>query len=370
MRRCALGLIAALVAVPVAVIAVPLCDYRSPVTSLSDLSLSFAYQYVNNPYGVLAEDTNEGQFAVEYVRLYDQPEYGFDVSLRNDMTISVLDVSTYETFANGNYKRYFFDERDFFAYAGANARSSTEFQALGLSIDTGVGCGRFVDVTPLARATRIDNYLVDRGTLSDHLHPIDLKILATEIGSQVTYESTAALLAAIQDVIEGSSYIRIGGLDALDIAAITRIIQAEGFLRYCGWDLKLGLGFELIDASGEENDFLLTGAFNYAFATSPNEQFLVEGSFSGRLDILNQNRVDVQVAYDYLFTDLLSTTLAYEFARETWEAQATDRHRILVDATLSPLETAQITFGVVFEHLPYYTEWSVDLRLSIGIELL
>ena len=350
--------------------AVPLCEYRSPVTRLSDLALSFAYQYYNDPFGVPEQDLNQGQFTVEYVALFDQPEYGYDVTIRNDMLISVLDVSTYTTFANGNFKRYFISGQDFFAYAGGSARSSSEFQTLGLSVDAGVGCGRFVDVTPLARATRIDNYLVDRGTLSEHLHPLDLRILADEIGSRAKYDSTAALLAAIQDVIEGSGYIRLGGLDALDISEITQLIQSEGFSRYCGWDLKFGLGFELIDPSGESNDLLLTGSFNYAFATTPNEQFLIQGSFLGPPTIFQENRVDLKVGYDYLFSDLLSLAASYEFSRETWVSLPTDLHRISLEATLEPLDTALITFGVTFENRPYYTEWSVDLKLSIGIELL
>jgi len=350
--------------------ALPLCEYRSPRTSLSDLSLSFSYQYHNDPYGIPEEDLNQGQFTVEYVALYDEPEFGYDVLLRNDMMISVLDVSTYTTYADGNYKRYFEPEANFFAFAGASARSSSEFQSLGLMINAGVGCGRFVDVTPLARATRIDNYLVDSGALSQHLLPLDLRNLAVEIGSRATYESTAALLAEIQDVIEGSGYIRIGGLDALNIAEITRFIQSEGFSRYCGWDAKFGLGFELIDASGGANDIVFTGAFNYAFATTPNEQFLVQGSLSGPPSIFEENRMDVTVAYDYLFSDLLSLAVSYEFSRETWASQPTDIHRLAFDATLEPLDTALVTLGVTFERRPYYTEWNVDLKLSIGIELL
>ena len=116
-----------IVAAPAA-FAIPLCEYRSPVTDLSDLAISFAYQYHNDPFGLKDNDVNEGQFTIEYVRLYDRPEYGFDVALRNDMSISVLDLSTYTTYADGNYKRYFASEEDFFAYAGAIGRSSSSFQ--------------------------------------------------------------------------------------------------------------------------------------------------------------------------------------------------------------------------------------------------
>jgi len=370
MRRGLVVLVALLTTVAPAVFAIPLCEYRSPKTDLADLSIGFAYQYYNNPFGVEERDVNEGQFSVEYVRLYDRPEFGFDIAFRNKMSISVLDVSSHTTSADGNYKRYFAAEGDSFAFAGATARSSSSFESLGLSVGFGVGVGRFVDVTPLARATRIDEYLVARGSLVNHLHPVDLQILADEIGSVRTYDSLATLVEAVQDVLEGSGSVRLGGLDALDISEITRLIQEEGFSRYCGWDLKIGLGYEILDPSGGKNDLLVTGGFNYAFATTPNEQFLVQGSFSGWPSFLETNRIDVTVAYDVILSDLLALTAAYDFSRETWVSEPTDINRILLDATLKPLSTAEVTLGVVFEHRPYYTEWEVDVQLSIGIDLL
>ena len=349
---------------------ISLCDYRSPETDLSDLTIGFAYQYHNDPFGLEDRDINEGQFTVEYIRLYDEPGFGFDVTLRNDMEISVLDVSTYTTFADGSYKRYFESERDFFAFAGGLARSSSSFQSMGLSVNLGVGYGRFVDVTALAKATRVDSFLVRRGSLTDHLHPVDLRAVADEIGSLAMHDSLSSLLAEVQDVIEGSGGVRLGGLDALDISEITRLIQEEGFSRYCGWDVRVGLGYELLDPSGGENDLLVTGSFNLAAATTPNEQFLVQGSFSGPPDLLDTNRIDATMSYDCLLSDIMSLGTSYEFARETWAGEPTDTHTVTFDLTLEPIDTAQALLSVVFERLPYYVEWGVDLQLSIQIELL
>jgi len=343
----------------------PLCEYRSPLTDLSDLSIAFSYQYHNDPYGLKAEDVNQGHFNVSYVRLYDTPEFGFDLSLQSDMAISVLDVSTYTMTADGNYKRYFASEGDYFAFAGGSARSSSSYQALGLSVNLGIGYGRFTDVTPLAKASRIDAYLVNRGTLTAHLHPVDLQALtahlhpvdlqalASEIGSIASYDSLAGLLAAVQDIIEGSGYLKAGGLDALDISEITLLIEEEGFSRYCGWDIKAGIGYQLLDPSGGANDVLITGALNYAFTTTPKAQFLVQAA-----------------SYDYLIADFLTAGASYRFSRETWGGIPTDIHRICFDIALKPLTAADVGLSVILEHRPYYTEWSVDIALSISMDLL
>ena len=370
MRRCFVFVLLALFTMTWAGMAIPLCDYRSPKTDLSDLTLNFSYQYHNDPYGLETRDISQGQFGVDYVQLFDTPEYGFDLSFANTLTVSAEDLSTYGISADGNYKRYFSIEENFFAYAGASLRSSSSFQKLGLSFNLGVGVGRFTDVTPLAKATRINDYLVSRGSLTDDLHSVDLHVLAREIGSTASYELRAALLAVIQEVIETSGLVRLGGLDALDISEITRFIQEEGFSRYCGWDLKIGLGYELIDPSGGDNDLLFSGGFDYALATTPKAQFLLTGSFAGPPDILMTHRADFTSSYDYFISNFLSTNATYNWVRETWSGESTDTHRVSLELVLSPVDTASVVAGVFLEYRPYFLEWSVDVHLSIQMDLL
>jgi len=351
-------------------LSIPLCEYESPLTDLSTLVLSFAYQYHNDPYGLENYDISEGLFGAEYVQLFDTPEFGFDISLQNEMLISTVGASTFSTVADGNYKRYFSSEAAYFAYAGASARSSSSFEAVGLSFNVGLGYGRFTDVTPLAKAVRIDEFLVERGSLTGQLHPVDQQIIAREIGSAASFDSLADLLAVVLEIIEGSGLVRAGGLDALDISEVTRLIQERGLSRYCGWDLKFGLGYALLDPSGGENDLLIASAFNYAFTTTPNVQFLVQGSFSGTTELLETNRIDVTVAYDFLIADFLNLNAAYDFSRETWASEPTDIHRLSFDLLLTPVDTANVVLGVSLEHRPYYLEWDVDVQLSIQMELL
>jgi len=349
---------------------IPLCEYRSPRTDLADLSIGFTYHYRNDPYGLSDYDVNKGQFLAEYSRLYDAPTYGFDIFLSNDMMISVLDVTTYTVNADANYKYYFEAEQDLFAFAGASARSSSSFEALGLFANLGIGYGRFTDVTPLAKAIRIESYLIGAKSLSKSLHPVDLQIIAYEIGSIAAYETFADLLTVIQQIIEDSGQVKPGGLDALDISMISRLVRDEGFTRYCGWDAKIGLGYEILDPSGGARDLLVTGSANYAFTTTPRTQLLVQGAISGPPALLQQNRIEATASYDYLVSDFLTIVGSYAFTRETWAGEPTDVHRVDADLVLTPLDRAAVTLGIALEHRPYYLEWSVDILLSITMDIL
>jgi hypothetical protein len=368
--RGAVALWVGLLGVCVVAQAMPLCSYRSPLTDLSDLTMSFSYQYVNDPYGLEGGDENAGQFIVNYKRLYDTAEYGFDMGWANDFMISVLDVSSYSTIADGNVKRYLASEGDAFAFAGASARSSSSFTSLGASVSLGLGVGRFTDVTPLAIATRIEESLARRGTLTAPLRSADLEILAYEIGSRDTYASAADLLAVLQEVIESSGYVRPGGLDALDLSKISDLLSVEGFSRYCGWDGKIGVGYEILDPSGGANDLLVTAAFNYAFTTAPNVQLLLSGSLSGPPAILTTNRIDLGAEVDYIVSEFLNLKATYAFARETWAEKPTDVYNIGLEFVLTPLDAADVTLAVLLEHRPYYLEWSVNVRFGLSIQLL
>jgi len=368
-RRVLLSLILVL-ALSAAVRALSLCEYRSPRTDLSSLVLSFAYQYHNDPNGIENYDVNSGLFGTEYVRLVDRPEFGYDLEFQNELYISTVDISSTSTMAVGNYKRYFSSERADFAFAGATARSSSSFDAVGLSFNLGLGRGRFTDVTPMAKAVRINDRLVRNGSLKASLHPADQLVIARDIGSIASYPSVADLLDAVVDVIEASNLTRSGGLDALDISEILRLIEEKGVRRYCGWDLKFGLGYALLDPARAGDSLLMTGAFNYAFTRSPEAQLLIQGSLSAPVDFTERNRIDVAVVYDFLVAEFLNLSTEYKFSRETWPAKATDIHRLSVDLLVTPVDTASVVIGVELEHRTGFVEWRVDVKLSMQMALL
>ncbi len=350
--------------------ATPLCEYKPPVTDLSDLLMSFSYQYVNDPYGSKERDINAGRFVVDYKRLYDTSDYGFDIELANELDISLSAESTYKTFADGSYKRYLTPDGDGFAYAGAVARSSSSFSALGISANIGLGLGRFSDVTPMAVATRIDEDLYRRSRITQRLRTADLLILAYELDNQETYRTQTALLEGVQDVIEGSGFVAGGELSAVDLVRINDLLRDAGFSRYCGMEGRIGVGYEIMDPSGGDNDLLVTAAFNYAHTTTPRSQLLVRGSLSGPPELSVTNRIDVGVQYDHFVAEFCRLRAAYAFARETWASEATDIHRVELDVLLKPLRSAEVTLQLSLEHRPYYLEWSADLRLGISIQLL
>jgi hypothetical protein len=350
--------------------AIPLCDYRSPNADISNLGISFAYHYYNDPYGLSQRDIDEGQLLIDYSRRVDTPDFGFDISVNNNMQISTVALSSFLITADGSLKRYFSPDEPYFGLAGVSGKSGSSYKTIGLSVKLGVGYGRFTDVSPLSKAMEIDSYLFDRGTITAHLERIDLEALAHEIDNIKTYDSLTSLLGVLQDIVEGSGVAKAGGLDALDTYGIAQIVQDDSHPRYCGGSLSVGLGYELLDPMNEQNDLLATASFDYAFTTTPKIQFLINGTFSGAYDFMRTNQINVNASYDYLVTSFLDLSFVYTFSRETWDGVPTDKHELTIDVTFTPVKGANIVLSMNCAHEPYFLEWKKDITFKIGMQLL
>lgn len=360
----------AVVLVSVVAGAMPLCSYHAPVSDLASLGMSFSYHYYNDPYGIHDRDINAGEFQIHYSHLFDSPNFGYSIMAKNDMTISVLSLSSYTATAVGSAKRYFSPEAAYFGFASATGKTASVYTTIGLSATLGIGYGRFADVTPLAKAMKIDEYLVDCKSLTGHLSVVDLQALANEIDNRATYSTTAALVAALQEIIEGSGLVKKGKLNSLDISEISQIVTDNTHPRYCGGEARLGLTYEILNPKGGPHNLLATAAVNYAFTATPRAQFLVQGNLSGSSNIIKNHQLDLSVSYDYSLSSILSLSGSYTFSQEAHNGDIANSHHITFDLTLTPIRTARVTLEMRFAHEPYYLEWSQEVRLNIGMDLL
>jgi hypothetical protein len=350
--------------------AASLCSYQAPNSDIYDLQIGFSYNYYNDPYGLSDRDIDAGQFLIDYSRRYDSPDFGFDINVENNMQISTVALSSFIINAEGNLKRYFSPDEPYFGVAGIMGRSASSYRTIGISARLGIGYGRFTDVTPMAKAVEIEEYLFKQEAITSHLEDPDLESIAHEIDNLDHYESINALLAALQDILEGSRLLSPSGLDALHIYDMAQIVQDDTHPRYCGGSVSVGLGYELLDPMQEANDILATGSLEYAFTTTPKAQFLIGGNFSGAYDFLNTYQMDVRASYDYMITDRLDLSFVYSFARETWGGEPTDKHHLSLDATFTPVESASIVLSVDLVHEPHFLEWKQEIKFEITMALL
>jgi len=352
-----------------AVTAMSLCDYFYPGldTNISNLETNFSLGYHKDPDS--SQGVSFGELKVDYSRFFDSINFGGDISAVGDMALSAFNPSSFSMITGGNIKYFFSSKKPFFGFAGIDGMVSSSYQRIGLEIKAGLGYGRFTDVTPLAKTMRIIDYLMEQEVFSESPSDAVMTSIAYEIANiPLTYRnSIIELVRVIQEMIGRAGLIKNGKIQEADIQKITDIIEDKTSVRYCGGDIKIGLGYEISDPFGESNDILLTASLNYAFTTTPRIQFLTRISISSPWNILQNRRVEFALDYDHLLSEKLKLSSSYSFSQQISEDIFSNVHCLSLNFVWALAEKVNLTLGMRFG---YEHQWNIDIGLFIGADLL
>ncbi len=271
-----------------------LCDYVSPETSLSHMSLSFAYRYYEGAFGT-DTDVNAGKLRLDYGNLRDTGDFGYTLEAFGELSLQNLRVASGLGDAQGTFRFYLAREKPVFAFGGAHLYMDTGDVSPGLQVNVGLGYGRFSDVTPLARAMRIQKMLLSRGTLKSALPESVLLAMANEIGRRAEYATVAELVDILVNEVQNAAGVL---LDPRGVLAVEDQVLVTGARRYCGWAAQIGIGYTVADPLDGPRDFLVTGEFDMALAPEEASQILLRARLSGPIDIFNTHRLALSVSYE------------------------------------------------------------------------
>ncbi len=272
--------------------ALSLCDYVSPETSISRMRLSFNYQYSYDAVDEVVE-VNRGRAGLDYTRIFDSPDFGYSMSARGQLTLSELMISEGLARSSGTVRHYLDEEQPVFAFAGAS--STVEVMPIDptLNVTAGMGYGRFTDVTPLAKALRIQGLLLRREVLPATLAEQTLMNLAQEIGRHEEYATAEDLAEALVLLIEEEAGVQV---DPRSVLAVEDIVVQTDDERFCGWDIQAGLSYQVLDTQGLQ----LAASASLALPPTPESQILFQVNLSGPFNIAAHHIFDLSASYEYV----------------------------------------------------------------------
>lgn len=367
MNKC-FAVVAVVVSAGVVGLAGPLglCDYKSPLTELTSLWLSGYYRYLDSPATPGAE-VNAGRVAINFSRLYDSPNLGYTFSGLGEAGFTGLALSAVTTQASGTLRLYFQEGAAHFGFLGFEAGLATGQPQLGLRVSGGIGTGRFTDVTPLAKAFRIQSMLLGRKAIPAALPDGTLLAIAKEIGRRLEYAEVKDLVAAVVRLIETAAKVK---LDARTVLMVEDEILAVGRDRYCGWALQAGIGYEVMDPYRGPQDLVVTASADAAYAPEVDSQLLLRAALAGPFDIVNQHVLTVTLSYERI----LGPASLFQGNAVAQRVKAAGE-----DAALSVSGTVQVSFSIGMANIGIslslskaadQTDWTKDLTLSLAMKLL
>jgi hypothetical protein len=149
--------------------AISITDYQVPVSRATSTFGGLQYNYATNTQGDKTADN--GNVSGTFSQFYSSLPFGYRLGLngilsRNGLAEEGVDEFTHSLTASAQANKYFSDQSDVFGFGRLDLASATDYDRPGATATVGVGYGRFINATPLARALRAQEELRQMGVLS------------------------------------------------------------------------------------------------------------------------------------------------------------------------------------------------------------
>jgi len=227
-------------------------DYKVPVSS----SQSFLIDVKGNYASVGNElTTNKSNIGGVYKRFYDSLPYAYSFDCVGSYSRNTGD-NDYNLDLEGRIEKYIWKSHDLFGSIKFHSLYSEVYERPPLDVTIGLGFGRFVNVTPLAKAARIEGFLLREGLLYDDLPAETMIKFGQLIEREYEYRSSygspykAYWYEDMTDLISESGMLKAEQVDAIGILRMDEVLfQQKVHDRFYGWDATLGTKIEILTGS-------------------------------------------------------------------------------------------------------------------------
>ena len=145
-------------------------DYKVPVSSARSFLIDF-----NANYATIGSEltTDKGNIGAVYKNFYESLPYAYSLdfvgAFSRNKNRGAENLYNYNVDVEGQTKKYIWTTHDLFGSIKYHSAYFKGYDRLPVDLTVGLGLGRFVNVTPLAKAVRVEDFLLSEGLLYDDL---------------------------------------------------------------------------------------------------------------------------------------------------------------------------------------------------------
>lgn len=345
-------------------LAINICQYQAPTTNLLRGEAALSYHYFEDPL-TPGPDINSGKFAFRGDWLVDSPERGVGLSFGGELALAGLSPASFTAQVSGTFREYPFPALSYFVFGGVEGMLDAKYTRPLLEARAGVGYGRFTDVTPLVRALRVEERLLQEGLLLSALPERVILRLAQEIGRRQLYPALSDLAAALVKIITEETKTSMDPRGAL---IAEEVLEEAGLERYCGWTAQFGLGYAL---SRPQPGYAL--AFNFSLQAAatpdPRTQILFKSDLSAPYQVFEEYTWNLSASYTYRVNEVTNFAANYSLRQVKPRGQMPAGTQSATFQLVFKLGGANVTIQVAFSKLAEAREWAQDLLISAGWQL-
>ncbi len=343
-------------------LALSICQYQVPTTNILRGEAAFSYHYFEDPL-TPGPDISTGKFTVQGEWLVDSPARGIGLTFAGEFDLFGLALASASAQVSGTFREYPYPS-PYFVFGGVEGVLDTRNARPAVEARAGVGYGRFTDVSPLVRALRIEEKLLERGLLLAALQENTILRLAQEIGRRQMYSSTADLAAALAKIIAAEAKIT---LDPRSVLLVEEVLEEGGLERYCGWAVQFGLGYLLNRPQPGSLRFSLS--LQGAMTPDPRSQILFKSDLSAPYQVFEEYTWNLNASYTYRLNDATDFSAQYVLRQVKPRGQMPAGTQTATFQLVFKLGGANVTLRVSFSKFAEARNWTQDLLLSAGWQL-
>ena len=297
---------------------VSVTDYEVPVSAADRLLIDFA---MNHATAGSDATTSKGNIGGIYKRFYDSLPFGYSIDIIGsglvDKNIVTDEYNTnYQVNGDAGVKKYLMQNsaalKDLFGSVRASSNMIKDYDQPASSLTVGVGYGRFIEATDLAKAVRIEEFLIKEGELSEHLPKQAILEISKIINREGEYRDKYGetyekeWYKDMETVMRESNLLKENGLSAIGILRIEEVLEREDIAdRFYGWDVALGSKFDITTPYENQDRPIANLDVSASYARPIAWRWQVS------------ERISINTPFDSLgtaFSSSLSSDISYELA--------------------------------------------------------
>lgn len=231
-----------------------------------------------------AHDGNQDQVSYN-LTLEGDYEYNFTSQMRNWRLLAdgIADVSRGGTDgdksqeniianATGNVDTYFNPQSKSFWFGSGELGYIDDADDMFIKVGGGLGYGRVVNATPLAKVLRFEEELREHGVITGQLSDTDYLALARIIDKESEFRSQYGAdeykpywFTSLEEILKLAGVLKNGRLGAIGALHMDRVLFDEPIsVRKHGWVVRAGVGVLVQDYAGNDGDPTLDFGWEYA----------------------------------------------------------------------------------------------------------
>jgi len=335
------------------------CDYVSPKSQFTSLSFGGNYHQFNDRYRDNSGNTMSGNLALTGSTWEEGPEWGYRVEGSTHLRLSGATAALdYNLDSTSQLRRYL--NENIYVFGGANSSGLPGQQGLSVDALAGLGWGRYQDVTPMAKALKIDEILREQKVVSQSLASDKLKELAQLIGKQREL--------GLEEVMKAMEKTVGVSLNVAAVLAIQETLLTTP-ARYCGWDVSVAVGYNVINPKGQ-NSAVATAKANFAKALDPRTEIIVNARWRAPLALaLESSTLDASASLHRTLSADTELSTMYNYHRTQDSKGLGELHtldvtmRTQLQTSLSVAFNFQANYGTGYEE----PEWNFDVSFKYDL---